>query len=552
MLKSKKTKALTFVLTLGLIGSLFTGCGSSANNQQAAKPASQVIRYNLAAEPKTIDPGMNDSVEGATVDVNAFEGLTDVDANGKVIPGVAEKWDVSADGTQYTFHLRKDAKWSDGKGVTAKDFEYAWKRNLDPVTASPYAYQCFYLKNGEAYNSKKASKDDVGVKATDDYTLQVTLESSTPYFLALMAFPTYFPLRQDIVDAHPTDWATKGDTFVCNGPFQLKEWDVKSKLVFTKNPNYWNKDSIKLDSVEYSVLDQETSYMSAFTSGQLDLIEAPPTEQIPTLLKSGTAKIYPYLGSYYYAFNVSSAGDKVLKDVRVRKAISLAIDRKTIVDNVTKGGQKPGTSFVPAGILDADGKDFKKKDYVPATADVENAKKLLADAGFPDGKGFPTIELMYNSGQAHQDIATAVQSMLKQNLGINVTLKNVERKVQLTETVPDANGNVTYPDISRNGWIADYSDPMTFLDMFTSASGNNTAGYKNPDYDKLIASAKGENDPAKRMSLLHQAEDILMNDMPVIPIYEYTNVVCMKPYIKDVYLSPLGFVYFNNASVASH
>lgn len=554
MLKGKKLKALSLVLALGVTSTVFAACGTKTGDQQADKSVPQVVRYNLGADPKTLDPGLNDSVEGATVDVNSFEGLTSIDSNEKVIPGVAEKWDVSSDGLKYTFHLRKDAKWSDGKAVTAKDFEYAWKRALDPAVASPYSYQLYYVKGAEDYNTKKGTKDAVGVKAIDDNTLEVTLVAPTPYIMALFAFPTYFPLRQDVVDAHPNDWATKADTFISNGPFKFKDWKPKDKLTFVKNDNYWNKSKIKLDTIEYGLMDQETSYMSAFTSGQLDFIESPPSEQIPTLLSNGTAKIYPYLGTYYYSYNVSAdaakinpADAKVLSDPKVRQAISLAIDRKTIVENVTKGGQKPATSFVPAGIKDADGKDFKKKDYYKPTADVEAAKKLLADAGYADGKGFPTLEIMYNSGQGHQDIATAVQDMLKKNLGINVTLRNVERKVQLDETT-----NHKYPAMARNGWIADYADPMTFLDMWTSQSGNNVAGYSNKNYDTLITQAKTEADPAKRMGLLHQAEDILMQDAPIIPIYEYTNVVCLKDYVKGVHKSPLGFVYFNETYITKH
>lgn len=548
MLKSKKSKVFAVVLALGVASSMLAGCSKkSDNNAASTKSVPQVLRYNIGADPKTIDPGLNSSVEGGTVIVNAFEGLTNIDANEKVIPGVATTWDVSKDGTKYTFHLRKDAKWSDGKGVTAKDFEYAWKRALAPETASDYAYQLYYLKNGEAYNNKKASKDDVGVKATDDYTLEVTLEAPTPYILSLFAFPTYMPLRQDIVDAHPTDWATKPETYVGNGPFKLKLWAPKDKLEFVKNDNYWDKANVKLDTIDYGVLDNETSYMNAFTSGQLDFIEAPPSEQIPTLLANKTAAIYPYLGTYYYSFNLSDAGAKVLKDVKVRKAITLAIDRTTLVKNITKGGQLPATAFVPNGIKDQSGKDFKTKDYIKATADVAQAKQLLTDAGYPDGKGFPSIEIMYNSGQGHQDIATAIQDMLKTNLGITVTLRNVERKVQLDET-----SKKKYPAMARNGWIADYADPMTFLDMWTTDSGNNVSGYSNPDYDKLISQAKAEGDQTKRMTEMHQAEDLLMNDMPIIPLYFYTNVVCIKDYVKDVHKSPLGMVYLNKTYIAAH
>ncbi|QAT39941.1 peptide ABC transporter substrate-binding protein [Clostridium sp. JN-9] len=554
MLKGKKAKFAALAMTFVLAGSVFAGCGKSGTS---GKGADQVVKYNLGAEPKTIDPGLNSSVEGGNVIENTFEGLTDIDSKEQVIPGVAEKWEVSQDGLKYTFHLRKNAKWSDGKPVKAQDFEYAWKRALDPKTASDYAYQLFYLKNGEAYNgsadpnaAKKATADQVGVKATDDYTLEVTLENPTPYFLSLMAFPTYMPLRKDVVEKDPKGWSLKGETYIGNGPFKMKDWKPKDSINLVRNDNYWDKDKVKLTAITMKMIDQETSYMSAFKSGQLDYIEAPPAQEIPSLLKDGTAKVYPYLGTYYYSFNVSNNIDsinkdvaKAIKNVKVRKAISLAIDRTSLVNNVTKGGQRPATSFVPKGITLKDGSDFKTKDYYKAAADVAQAKQLLAEAGYPDGKGFPTIELLYNSGQGHQDLAQAIQDMLKKNLGINITLRNVERKVQL-----DVTSKHQY-QMARNGWIADYADPMTFLDMWVTGGGNNAAGYSNPEYDKLIAAAKAEIDTTKRTADLHQAEDILMNDMPIIPIYEYTNVACIKDYLKGVHKSPLGFVFFKDAYI---
>lgn len=555
MLKNKKSKFIALAMTVALAGSILAGCGSSATNNQAS--GNKVIKVNLGADPKTIDPGLNNSVEGGKVIVNAFEGLTDVDKDEKVIPGVAEKWDVSQDGLHYTFHLRKDAKWSDGKPVKAQDFEYAWKRALNPDTASEYAFQLFYLKNGEAYNqsknpnaAKKATEDQVGVKATDDNTLDVTLEGATPYFLSLMSFPTYMPIRKDIVEKNPKDWATKPETYVSNGPFVMKELKMKDSLNFVKNPNYWDAKNVKLDGIQFKVLDQESSYLAAFKTGQLDMIDKPPVQEIPNLLKDGTAKSYPYLGTYYYDFNVSANAEnvnpeaaKALKDVRVRKALSLAIDREAITSKVSKGGEKPATSFVPSGVTDEKGTKFKNKEYYKTTADVEEAKKLLAEAGYPDGKGFPKLELIYNTLQQHQSIAAAVQDMWKKNLGIDITLRNLERKVQLTEA------NKHNFVLNRDGWIADYNDPMTFLDIFTTTNGNNYCGYNNPKYDALITAAKVEANEEKRTAMLHEAEDMVMNDMPIMPIYEYTEVVCMNKKLTGVHVSNLGFFYFRDADL---
>ncbi|WP_368490437.1 peptide ABC transporter substrate-binding protein [Clostridium sp. BJN0013] len=540
-----KLKIFSLAMSLVFVGTLFTGCGNSNNASSKS-----TIKVNIGAEPRSIDPGLNNSIEGAKVIVNAFEGLTNIDNNEKPVPGVAEKWDVSTDGLTYTFHLRKNAKWSDGKTVTAKDFEYAWKRALDSKSASQYAYQLFYLKNGEAYNTGKASADQVRVQAKDDYTLVVTLENPIPYFLSLTSLPTYDPVRKDVVEKNPTSWATKADTYISNGPYKMVEYKAKDSLNFEKNPNYWDAKDIKIDRIEFKTLENESSYYAAFKTGDLDLIDKLPTAEIPNLLKDGTAKAYPYLGTYYYNINVSPqakninpASAKALSDVRVRKALNLSIDRTALVEKVTKGGENPATSFVPIGTSDSNGKQFTNKEYLPKTADVTQAKNLLAEAGYPDGKGFPQLEILYNTMQNHQNIAQAIQDMWKKNLGINVTLKNVERKVHLAQLQ-----NHQFI-LARDGWIADYNDAMTFLDMFTTGNGNNNAGYSNTKYDQLIAQAKGEPDKAKRAELMHQAEDQLMVDLPIIPIYYYTEVVCMNPKLKGVHISNLGFFILRNASL---
>lgn len=551
MLKSKKTKLGAIILTVAMSLTMLAGCGGTSVD----KAEEQIITYNLGAEPKTLDPGTNEAVDGATVIVNAFDGLTRLDAHDNPVPAVAKKWDVSSDGKKYTFHLKKGILWSDGKEVTAKDFEYAWKRALDPKTASEYAYQLYYLKNGEAYNAGKVTNsNEVGVKAIDDYTLEVELDYPTAYFLSLTAFPTYMPLRKDVVDANPDSWFRNPDTYICNGPFKMKEWKPKDQITFVKNDKYWNAKKIKLQEIHYKMIVEETSALAAFKTGQIDFIEGPPSQEIPTLLKDGTAKIYPYLGTYFYCVNVSDKAAevnadvaKVLKDKRVRRALALAINRKDIVEKITKGGQIPATSFVPPSIAEnKEGKDFKDKDYYPSEGNIEEAKKLLADAGYADGKGVPTITLIYNTNQGHQNIAMAVQDMWRKNLGINVELQNQEWKVfQVTRSNKDY-------EIARHGWIGDYVDPMTFLDMWTSTSGQNDAGWSNSKYDELIKKAKMESKQAVRMKYMHEAEDILMDEMPIIPIYYYTNVVCIKDYVKNVHKSPLGMVYFDDTYIAKH
>ena len=467
--------------------------------------------------------------------------------NGEVENGIAEGYEVSEDGLVYTFHIRDNAKWSDGEDVTAKDFEYAWKRALNPNTAAEYAYQLFYIKNGEAYNKGEASADDVGIKVVDNKTIEVTLESAVPYFVSLLAMPVYYPVRQDIIEENGDKWALSPETYVSNGPFKMTEWSEKESMTFIKNENYWDADNVKLETLVFRLIDDQTTTLSAFKNGELDIMEQPPTTEIQSLIDEGVAKVYPYLGTYFYMVNVSGKGLSseavdALQDVRVRKALSLAIDRNLITEKVSMGGEIPATSYVPEGVKDTQGNTFHK-DYSSVTTNIEEAKKLLEEAGYPNGQGFPTITFTYNTASNNQMIAQAIQDMWKTNLGINVELKNEEWAVFQT-----TRNNFQY-EVCRHGWIGDYNDPMTFLDMWVTASGQNNAGYSNEEYDSLIAQAKSEQDGEKRTELLRKAEDILMDDMAIIPIYYYTNIVCANDNVKGYVKSPLGSMLFRQAYV---
>ncbi|MFT5873610.1 MAG: oligopeptide transport system substrate-binding protein, partial [Clostridium sp.] len=545
---NKFTRISGVLLSVTLLATLLSGCGSKPT-QSATGEVPQVITFNLGAEPKTIDPALSQAIDSGDVIGNAFEGLMRLDDKDLPVPGMAEKYEMSPDGLTYTFHIRPGVVWSDGKPVVAGDFEYAWKRVLAPATAAVYAYQMFYLKNGEAYLGGKKTADDVGVKATDDSTLVVTLENPTSYFLALTSFQTYMPIRKDVAEGNLA-WATKPDTYITNGAFKMKEWKPKDVLTFVKNDKYWDAKSIKLETLNYKMLEDLTASLSAFKAGQMDVIQTPPQSEIPGLIADGSCKISLNYGTYYYEANLTPAAAKInpeaakaIQNPKVRKALSLAIDRVAIVENVSKGGQTPATSFVPKGSLEPDGKDFARKEYYPAKGDVVRAKSLLAEAGYPGGKGFPKLTFLYNTQAGHQNIAAAVQDMWKTNLGIEVELKNQEWKVFI-QTRNDKNYL-----LCRDGWLADYTDPMTFLDLLTSTSGNNNGGYKNPVFDAKITSAKQELDPVKRMALLHEAEDIIMDEDVVIPIYGYTNTMVQKPNIMGVRTSLLGQHWFQGAYV---
>ena len=535
-------KSLVLMLVLALVVTAFAGCGTKAPTE-AEKPAEpKVLKFNLNADPKTIDPQLNSAADGGHVVNNTFEGLMR-EIDGQLQNAMAEKYEISEDGLTYKFTIR-DAKWSDGKPVTAHDFEYAWKRALDPATASEYSFQMYYIKGAQAYNEGTGSIEDVAVKALDDKTLEVVLEGPTPYFLELTTFYTFMPTRKDVVEKDPEGWAKNPEIVVCNGPFKVTEYKIGDKLILSKNENYWQADKVKLDQIEISMIVESTTGLTAYEAGELDVIDEVPNQEIPRLQASDPSfKILPQIGTYYYIFNVTK---KPTDDVRVRKALALAIDRTAIVEKVTKGGQIPATGFTPPGLLDADGKEFRKVagDYGidPKAAKVEEAKALLAEAGYPDGKGFPELTVLYNTSENHKAIGEAIQEMWKQNLGISVKLQNQEWAV-----FQDSRHNGNF-EIARAGWLGDYADPMTMLDLWLSYSGNNDAQWKNKDYDKLIEDSK-KLAGKERFDLLYKAEALMMEEMIVMPIYYYTDPIAVKDHVKDWEKTLLGHWFFGFADI---
>ncbi|MBD7915242.1 peptide ABC transporter substrate-binding protein [Clostridium sp. Sa3CUN1] len=545
MKSNKLRKICAVALTLALGMSVFAGCGNGGDSAEAGRS----LIYNLGADPETIDPTLNTASDAGTIIENAFEGLMRLDENEKATPGVAEKYDVSDDKLEYTFHLRKDAKWSDGEPVTAKDFEFSWIRALTKETAAEYSYQLYYIKNAEKFYNGEATREELGIEVIDDHTLKVTLEAPTAYFLELTAFTTYFPEREDIVTADPEGWATEPETYVSNGPFKLVQWDLKDQLVFEKNKEYWNAKDIKLPGLVFKLVTDENTAYASLKSGEFDMVSSVPPAEIAGGQEEGLVTIYPNLATYMLVFNVGKQSTlpedvkKALSNAKVRKALSIAIDRKAITENVTKSGQIPAYSFVPQGILNDKGEDFADREYYDANkANIEEAKALLAEAGYPNGEGLPTLEFMYNTEGAHKLVAQAIQQDWAK-IGVNVELTNQEWKVFLNTRQEGGY------EIARHGWSGDYVDPMTFLDLWVTDGGNNDAGYSNPEYDKLVNEAKIEGDLEKRWEIMKEAEDIVMNDMPIIPIYYYTLVKGAKPEVKGVRVSSLGHVYFDKAYI---
>lgn len=517
-----------FLAGLAMI-TMLAGCGQK---EEAPQPVAveQKITYNVVAEPQTLDPAAATDAPEGTIQMALFEGLTRLDAQNKPVPGMAETWEVSPDGLQYTFHLR-DAQWNNGDPVTAADFAYAWKRLLDPERANYYAYQGYYIANAEAYNAGNGDADSVGVKALDDKTFQVTLTAPTPYFLSLTAFPSFYPVNAKVDQSTP-DWFTQPETFVSNGPFKLTEWEHNQQLVMVKSDTYWAAGDVKLDTLVMTTVESDSTELTMFETDQLDVAENPPQAELPRLLDEGKAQIFPDLSVYFYVFNTDK---KPLDDPRVRQALSMAIDRQSLIANVTQAFEKPAYAMVPYGINDADGSDFREQGGGLFQENVAEAQKLLADAGFPGGQGIPTLKLLYNTQQLHQSIAEALQEMWKNNLGITVELTNQESGVY---------GNSIKMgdfDIARGGWMPDYSDPMTYLDLWmTSDLSMYYTGWSNPEFDQLIKTARTNGEPASRFQQLHEAEKILLADMPVMPIFFYTNPNLYKPWVKGVVVPTLA------------
>jgi oligopeptide transport system substrate-binding protein len=494
------------------------------------------LRYAVAAEPETLDPRKSTSIPAGIVQAQLFEGLVALDAANRPVPAAAERWEISADGLRYTFRLRPGLKWSNGEPLTAADFEFAWKSALSPELASSYAYQLFYLKNGQAYNAQKAPADAVGVRATGDRILEVTLERPAPFFLSLLAFRTYYPVNR--AAAADSRWAAAARTFVGNGPFRLERWIHDNKMELVRNEHYWDAANVRMPRLDLILIESAATRMVMFENRQLDMGDNPPLGEIPRLQREGKLRTFPFLGVSYFPFNVAKAP---FDNPKIRKAFTLAIDRAGLIATVTRGGQTPALAFVPPGIPEAGG-DFRAKGGAYfADNDIAEARALLAAAGYPGGRGLPPVTLLYNTGESNKLVAEAVQEMWKRSLGVSVQLSNQELKV-FYDNLDKHNFQVAI-----DSWIGDYVDPMTFLELFETANGNNSPGYSSPAYDRLIAAARGTGDAARRAAALHAAEKLLFVDAVVCPLFFSTSPVMLRPNVKGQVRTILGIVYLKQA-----
>jgi len=541
---SKKFLVLVSLLLVTAI--VFTGCvpkGGDTPKDTGSTPApapstpstpapaaEKILRTNNASEPGSLDPALAQGTHESWVLDHTFEGLMKLDKDGKVVPGMAKEYKISEDDLTYTFVLRDDIKWSNGDPVTAQDFEFSWKRALDPDLAADYAFQLYYIKGGEAYNTGAATADDVAIKALDDKTLEITLETPTGYFLELTAFYTYYPVNKKVVEANP-DWAKNANTHVSNGPFTLTEWEHNASIKIRKNANYYDAANVKLDGVDFTIIDDVNTAWQGYEGGDYDfLVEIPQAVTAKLKAENNTELVIGgMVGTYYYNLNSKV---KPFNNVKIRKGLSMTLDRETIVDKIAQGGQIAAAGAVPFGMFDENGREYRDGVGNLISYNVEEGKKLFAEGLAEEGmkpEDFKKIVLLYNTSEAHKKIAQAAQEMWRQNLGIEIQLENVDFQVKLDrEKAGDYH-------ISRAGWIGDYMDPMTFIDLWWSDSSFNDAKYNNKKYDELVFTAKGTADQKVRFDAMREAEKILMNDMPIIPVYFYTQPYAQKSYVTGVF-----------------
>ncbi len=525
-----------------------TGCTSEQTSNVESGTQNQILHIGNGTEPQGLDPHFVTGVSEHNIITSLIEGLVSKHPeNLTPVSGMADSWQVSEDGKTYIFHIRNDAKWSNGDSVTANDFVYSWKRALTPTLGNQYAYMLYPVQNAEAFNNGTLKEfDEVGIRAIDSQTLEVNLNQSTPYFLGILDHYSTFPVHKNTIekygeiDTRGSEW-TRAGNFVGNGPFILKEWEQNRIIIVEKNPNYWDADNVKLSEIHFHPIDQQNTEERLFRTGQLHITYSTPPEKIETYLNDSPEliKIHPYLGTYFYRINTTA---QPLNDKNIRLALAMTIDRSAIVEKITKGGQNPAYTLTPPETL-----GYTSKSAI--AYDTDKARQLFADAGYPNGENFPEIQILFNTLDTHRLIAEAIQQMWKKELNINVTLYNQEWKVYL-----DTESSMNY-QISRAAWIGDYVDPNTFLNMFVSNSGINRTGWSNTEYDKLIGLAATEPNQKNRYQYFQEAEKILNEEVPIIPIYTYSKVFLKSPAVKGWYPNlldhhPYKYVYLQTDASA--
>ena len=529
-----------------------SGTASSAGSSTGSvSTAGFTVQYG--SNPETLDPALNSAVDGGNTIITVFETLLIINENNEAVPGQAESWTTSEDGLTWTFTMRDGLKWSDGTDLNAKDFEYSFKRMANPDTAAPYAETCLGMIDGfeeaagfpdaDGNPTVEPNLDALNVKASDDgKTLTIVLAYPCSYFDKIVAFAAMSPVQKATVEANGDAWCTSPDTYVCNGPFMITEWTPSERIVLTKNPNYvggWDSSKIVSESITLLLLEDSSASFAAYNSGEAQLIKDVPTDEIPSLTKAedgGDFYVDTILGTYYVSLNLKR---DAFKDAKVRRALSLAIDRDYVANTIMQGTYSTADSIVGPGIVDENGyfHDNGNAPYISADyeANLAEAKKLLADAGYPNGEGYPTIEYSTNDAGYHVPLAEYLQQAWS-DLGITLTISKMEWS---SFTAARRAGE---SDVARNGWVMDYNDPSNMLDLFCSGNGNNDGKYSNPEFDAAIEASRVA-DVSEHFAQLHKAEDILMEDTGCLPIAYYNDYWLQSPALKGTWHSPYGYWY---------
>ena len=529
-----------------------SGTASSAGSSTGSvSTAGFTVQYG--SNPETLDPALNSAVDGGNTIITVFETLLIINENNEAVPGQAESWTTSEDGLTWTFTMRDGLKWSDGTDLNAKDFEYSFKRMADPDTAAPYAETCLGMIEGfeeaagfpdaDGNPTVEPNLDALNVKASDDgKTLTIVLAYPCSYFDKIVAFAAMSPVQKATVEANGDAWCTSPDTYVCNGPFMITEWTPSERIVLTKNPNYvggWDSSKIVSESITLLLLEDSSASFAAYNSGEAVLIKDVPTDEIPSLTKAedgGDFYVDTILGTYYVSLNLKR---DAFKDAKVRKALALAIDRDYVANTIMQGTYSTADSIVGPGIVDEQGyfHDNGNAPYISADyeANLAEAKKLLAEAGYPNGEGYPTIEYSCNDVGYHVPLAEYLQQAWG-DLGITLTISKMEWS---SFTAARRAGEY---DVARNGWVMDYNDPSNMLDLFCSGNGNNDGKYSNPEFDAAIEASRVA-DVTEHFAQLHKAEDILMEDTGCLPIAYYNDYWLQSSSLKGIWHSPYGYWY---------
>ena len=504
-----------------------------------------ILYINIGAEVPDLDPHTVTGMPEFYIMDAVFEGLVDQDPDTReILPALAESWEISSDGRTYTFRLRPNLQWSDGMSLTADDFVRSYERTINPALAGDYAYLFEVIAGAVPYNrGEHTDFARVGVKALDDQTLEIRLEHPVPYFLSLLTYPCWRPLPMHVVEAHDglrkrgARWTREGN-LVSSGAFVMTRWEPNRVLVVERNERYWDTETVKLNAIHFLPVESLDTEERMFRSGQLHITDTVPTTKLAgyRVMPDSPLRIDPQLGTYFYRFNVTRPP---FDDARVRRALSLAIDREAIVEKVTMAGQQPAESFAPPG----------SGGFTPVgriSADLPAARRLLAEAGYPNGEGFPEVEILYNTSEGHRTIAEALQQMWKSGLGIELQLYNQEWKVYL-----DSLDTLDF-SVARSGWVGVYDDANQFLEIFTAGNPNNHTGWASAEYDELHAASMEEADPAVRMSMLQRLDTMLVEQAVVAPIYHYTNYYLIDGRVRGWNPGPLDkrrykHVYFEES-----